>query len=145
LKPRRWRMSMTVAVIVSFLIGLAAAGLGLWDLHKINKTNGQISSIDSSVPAMSMITPSTGQTLSGIVGLDAGSLGGHITGAQFLATGGSSHNVSIANAVASIDGWAARWNSASLPNGTYQISSVGYNASGRSSRSPAVTVSIQNP
>ena len=145
MRPRRWRMSMTVAVIVSFLIGLAAAGLGLWDLHKINKTNGQISSINGYVPAMSIITPSTGQTVSGIVGLAAVPLGGRLVGLQFLATGGSKHNVLIANAVASIDGWAAHWNSANLPNGTYQISSVGYNTSGRSSRSPAVAVSIQNP
>ncbi len=74
---------MTVAVIVSFLIGLAAAGLGLWDLHKINKTNGQISSINGYVPAMSIITPSTGQTLSGVVGLAAVPLGGRLVGLQF--------------------------------------------------------------
>ena len=41
---------MTVAVLVSLLIGFAAAGLGLWDLHKINKINGRIASVDFSVP-----------------------------------------------------------------------------------------------
>ena len=71
LRPRRWRMSMTIAVIVSLLIGLAAAGLGLWDLHKINKINGQIASIAYSVPATSIIAPTTGQTISGVVSLDA--------------------------------------------------------------------------
>ena len=71
--------------------------------------------------------------------------GSHVKGVQFVATGGSSHNVLIANGIATIAGWGARWNSANLPNGTYQISSIGYNATGRSSQSPAVTVRIQNP
>jgi hypothetical protein len=135
-------MSMTIAVIVSLLIGLAAAALGLWDLHKIN---GEIASIDTSVPTTSIIAPTTGQTISGLVSLDAVPFGGHLKGVQFVATGGSSHNVSIANGVASLEGWGAVWDSANLPNGIYQISSIGYNTSGRSSRSLAVTVRIQNP
>jgi Bacterial Ig domain len=138
-------MSMTIAVIVSLLIGLAAAGLGFWDRHKINTINGQIASIDSSVPATSIIAPTTGQTLSGTVSLDALPYGNHFQAVQFVATGGSSRNVLIANGIATYAGWGAQWKSTNLPNGTYQISSIGYNTSGRSSRSPAVTVFINNP
>jgi hypothetical protein len=137
-------MSMTVAVIFSLLIGIAAAGLGLWDLHKINKINGQIASVDFSVPATSIISPTNGQTISGVFLLDARALGNDVTGVQFVATGGSSHSVLIANGASFIGGWGANWNSANLPNGTYRIWSVGYSANGRSSRSPAVTVHVQN-
>ena len=133
---------MTIAAIVSLLIGLGAAALGLWDLHKINKINGQVA---ASVPATSMIGPTSGQTISGVVSLDAVSVGPHVTSVQFVATGGASHNVLIANGKGSFYGWIAPWNSTTLPNGSYEISSVGYNANGQSSRSPAVTVRIQNP
>ena len=144
MKQRTWRKSMTVAVIVSLLIGVATVGLGLWDLHKINKINGQIASVDFSVPATSITSPTTGQTISGVILLDARALGNEVTGVQFVATGGSSHSVLIANGASFIGGWGANWNSASLPNGTYQISSIGYNPNGRSSQSPVVTVHIQN-
>ena len=137
LKQRTWRRSMTVAVLVSLLIGFAAAGLGLWDLHKINKINGRIASVDFSVPATTVISPTTGQTISGAVFLDAQPLANDVKSVQFVATGGSSHSVLIAN--------GAHWDSTGLANGTYQISSVGYNASGRSSQSPAITVRIHNP
>jgi hypothetical protein len=145
LRPRRWRMSMTIAVIVSLLIGLAAAGLGYWNRHKINTINGQIASINRTVPATNIVAPTTGQILSGLVSLDALPYGSPLKGLQFVATGGSSHNVVIANGIATIGGWGARWNSANLPNGTYHIASIGYDASGRSSQSPAVLVYVQNP
>ena len=79
MKQRTWRKSMTVAVIVSLLIGVATVGLGLWDLHKINKINGQIASVDFSVPATSITSPTTGQTISGVIILDARALGNEVT------------------------------------------------------------------
>ncbi len=106
MRPRRWRMSMTIAVIVSLLIGLAAAGLGFWDRHKINTINGQIASINRTVPATNIVAPTTGQILSGLVSLDALPYGSPLKGVQFVATGGSSHNVVIANGIATIGGWA---------------------------------------
>ena len=144
MKQRTWRRSMTVAVFVSLLIGLAAAGIGLLDLHKINKINGHIAAVDFSTPATSITSPTTGQTISGPVLLDARALGNDVNAVQFVATGGSSHGVLIANGAAFIAGWGATWNSAKLPNGTYQISSIGYNPAGRSSQSPPVTVHVQN-
>jgi hypothetical protein len=136
---------MTVAVIVSLLIGLAAAGLGLWDLHKINVINGRTQeAIDNSVPATAIIAPSTGQTISGIVSLDALPLSGHVKAVQFVATGGTSHRVLIANGTGLVSGFGARWNTTSLVNGTYQITSIGFNTSGKSARSAPVTVHIQN-
>lgn len=146
LKPRRWRASMMVAVIVSLLIGLAAGGLGLWDLHKFNEIKSiQAVAIDDSIPATAMISPTTGQTLSGVISLDSLPVSGHVKAVQFVATGGKSHGVLLANGSGSIGGFGARWNTANLPNGTYQISSVGYNTSGRSKKSPAITVHIRNP
>ena len=146
MKPRRWRASITVGVLLSLLVGIGAVGLGLWDLHKINKINGQTAvALDNSVPATTLIAPTDGQTLSGVTGLDALAVAGNVKAVQFVANGGSSHNALIANATQTISGFAARWNTANLANGTYQIVSIGYNTSGKSSRSPAVTVHIKNP
>jgi cytoskeletal protein RodZ len=146
LKPRRWRGSITVGVILSLLIGLGAVGLGLWDLHKINKVNGQITaSVDNSVASTSIATPTSGQTISGVVGLVAIPIGSHIKAVQFVATGGSSHNVLVAQGKLSLVGYVGNWNTTKLPNGNYQITSIGYNTSGRASRSPAVPVQIKNP
>jgi hypothetical protein len=133
-------------VILSLLIGIGAVGLGLWDLHKINEINGKDAiALDESVPATSIVTPTNGQTLSGVVSLDAVAVGGKVKAVQFVANGGSSHNVLIANAQSAITGFGTLWHTTSLPNGTYQIVSIGYNTSGKSARSPAVTVQIKNP
>jgi cytoskeletal protein RodZ len=146
LKPRRWRASITVAVVLSLLIGLGAVGLALWDLHKINKVNGQITtSVDNSVASTSIVSPSSGETVSGVVHLDASPIGTAAQAVQFVATGGSSHNVLIARGEKSIVGFVADWNSAEVPNGNYEIVSVGYNPAGRSTRSPAVAVQVKNP
>jgi hypothetical protein len=145
LKPRRWRASITVGVILSLLIGIGAVGLGLWDLHKINEINGKNAvALDNSVPATSFIAPSNGQTVSGVIGLDALPVAGNVKAVQFVANGGSLHNALISSAVKTLTGFAARWNTASVPNGTYEIVSVGYNTSGKSSRSASVTVHVSN-
>jgi Bacterial Ig domain len=143
---------MTFVAIISVLIGLGAAGLGLWDLHKVNEVRGQIdavngqitASIDNSVAATTLSSPTSGQTISGVVSLDAIPLNSHVKSVVFVANGGTKHNLLIGNGTAQIAGFGARWNSANVPNGTYQISSIGYNTVGRSARSPVVTVQVQN-
>jgi hypothetical protein len=146
LKPRRWRASITVGVILTLLIGIGAAGLGLWDLHKINKINGQNALVlDNSVPATTLVSPTNGQTISGVVSLDALPVAGHVKAVQFVAIDSSSHRSLIANGTLAISGFGARWNTTNLANGTYQISTIGYNTSGKSKTSPAITVHIKNP
>ena len=167
MKPHTWRVSMTVGVIASLLLGLVGVGLGVEDLRKINNINHNISGFNASiagvntfiagfnksfaqykaaavVPAATMIRPTTGTTVSGVVFLDAGPLSSTVSSVTFVASGGSSHNVQIGTAKLSTAGWFSEWTSKSLPNGTYEIAAVAYDTGGRSSTSPAVTVTVKN-
>ena len=138
MRQYQWRRSMTVAVIASLLLGLAATGLGIEALRKINN-------IKATEAAVSIITPVSGATISGVVGLGAKPIGPNVTAADFLATGGPYHDVKIGTGNRSVVGWVAAWQTTSVPNGTYEISSVGYDAAGHSSRSASVTVKVENP
>jgi YD repeat-containing protein len=137
-KQYRWRRLITIAVVATLLLGLAALGLGIDALHKIDKIN-------STVPATSIVAPSGGATISGVVGLDATSIGPKVTAVEFLATGGSYHDAKIATGGGSPVGWVSQWKTTSVRNGTYEITSVGYDAAGQSSRSTSVTVKVLNP
>ena len=158
---------MTVGVIASLLLGLAGVGLGVEDLRKINNISHTISGLNTSiasvntfiagfnesfakykaaalVPAATMIRPTTGTTVSGVVFLDAAPLS-DVSSVTFVASGGASHKVQIGTAKVSTAGWYSEWTSTSLPNGTYEIAAVAYATGGRSTTSPAVTVTVKNP
>jgi hypothetical protein len=138
---------MTVGVVVSLLLGLAAVGLGVEDLRKINNLNNNVASLkaDAAVPTAAMLLPVSGTTISGTVTLDASQLSQSVTSVVFVATGGTSQNAQIATAKLSLGGWSGRWNSASVSNGTYEIAAVAYNSAGRTNTSPAVSVTVKNP
>lgn len=141
MRQARWRQLMTIGVFVSLLLGLAATGLGIEALHKVDKINSTNSQTE---PVTSIITPTGGATVSGVVNLDAVSIGPKVTAVDFLASGGRYHDAKIGGAGLSPVGWASQWQTTSVPNGTYEITSVGYNAAGQSSRSASVTVRVKN-
>jgi hypothetical protein len=141
LRQRQWRRLMTIAVVASLLLGLAGVGLGIEALHKVDKINA---SIIASAPVVSIGTPLSGTTLSGTVGLDARTIGPKVTAVDFLATGGTYHDTKIATGSLIAVGWVSVWQTSSVPNGTYEITSVGYNAAGQSSASSSVTVKVKN-
>jgi hypothetical protein len=146
-KPHTWRVSMTVGVIVSLLLGLAAVGLGVENLRKINNLNTTVANLKTTtaVAAVEMATPASGAVVAGSVTLDAVPAGGNPTSVVFVADGGTAQNAQIATAKLSIAGWTATWGSKSLPNGTYEIAAVAYNGSGKTSTSPGVSVTVKNP
>ena len=100
MRQYQWRRLMTVAVIASLLLGLAATGLGIEALRKINN-------IKATEAAVSIITPVSGATISGVVGLGAKPIGPNVTAADFLATGGPYHDVKIGTGNRSVVGWVA--------------------------------------
>jgi YD repeat-containing protein len=131
---------ISIGVIATLLLGLAATGLGIDALRKIDK----IEKMNFTVPATSIITPDGGATISGVVGLDATSIGPKVTAVEFLATGGSYHDAKIGTGGRSAVGWVSEWKTTTVRNGTYEITSVGYDAAGQSSRSTSVTVKVVN-
>jgi hypothetical protein len=135
---------MTIGVIVSLLLGIAAVGLGVEDLRKIDNINNIINQVDFSVPATTMLAPAEGAKVSGIVPLDAAGLGGKIRYVEFLASTGGSHQIQIATAGQSDAGFVVNWDSTKVANATYEITSVGYDALGKSLHSAPITVTVDN-
>jgi hypothetical protein len=157
-KPQKWRMTMTIAIVGSLVLGLVALGFGIEDLRKVNNLTHSVDSLNGSIsgslaqlkaaastPAATMIAPSNGSMLSGNVSLDAAPLGSNVSAVSFVATKNNSRKIQIALAKASLIGWEAVWASSKLANGTYQIAAVAYSSEGKSTTSPAVTVTIKNP
>jgi len=98
------------------------------------------------VPTTSVILPPAGgATLTGIQYLDAtASDAVGVTKVEFHLSGGTFSNALIATAAPTIYGWLAGWDSSTVPDGTYSIQSVAYDAAGASSKSIPVTINVIN-
>jgi hypothetical protein len=101
--------------------------------------------VDNSVTT-NVLLPSSGSWVSGSqVALEAGAsdvVG--VTKVEFHLTGGSLHNALIATATPSSQGWSASWNSTTVPDGTYTLQSVAYDAAGNQGASTGVTLIVEN-
>ena len=96
-------------------------------------------------PATAVLIPSNGAVQSGTAAqLDAGASSGVAT-VKFEISGGKLTNAVIATATPTLFGWAAQWNTTSVPNGTYTLHSVATYGNGPSGTSPGVTITVDNP
>ena len=101
--------------------------------------------VNNPLPSTSVLFPSSGATLSGSGLLDASASGNvAVTKVEFRLTGGALNNALIATATPTYYGWLAGWNTTTVPNGTYTLQSVAYDASGNSGKSAGVTITIAN-
>jgi len=98
------------------------------------------------VPTTSVNLPTSGSTLSGDQWLAAGATDPvGVSSVVFELTGGTFNETPIATATSTIYGWLAGWDSATVPNGTYTLQSVAYNATGASTFGSPVTLTVANP
>jgi hypothetical protein len=136
----RTRLAIAVAVIAILLLGLASTVLGILTLRKIpdNTTQGGTAAVTT------IITPTSGATLSGLVTIDVRPIGQNVVGVDILATGGGLHDTNIGTATLSLVGWQLNWSTNSVANGTYTLVSVGYNSTGQTDRSFSITVTVKN-
>lgn len=95
-------------------------------------------------PYTNLIKPKYGATLSKLQWLlaNASDLYG-VSKVNFRLTGGTFHNALIASATATGFGWLAGWDTATVPNGTYQLQCVAYER-GKSAESTSITVIVAN-
>jgi hypothetical protein len=127
---------MLVAIVASLLLGLAGVGLGIAALRKSLATNRR---------RLPWSVRQNGTTISGVHTLAATQVSRTASAVDFLATGGSLHETNVETGTLSIVGWLAPWNTATVANGTYYcVVGVSYNADGKSTRSPSVTITDQN-
>jgi thermitase len=96
-------------------------------------------------PTTSMVIQSNGATLSGNTTLDAkASDNVKVTRVEFHLTGDSNNDELIAVATPTPYGWLGQWDTTSVPNGTYTLNSVAYEAAGNVGRSANVNITVQN-
>jgi hypothetical protein len=93
-----------------------------------------------------VLVPSNGATLSGSAVLDASvTAPGSVTAVTFDLSGGSlPTQVVVATAVDTMFGWIAKWNTASVANGTYRLQSVVTETGGSTASSPKVSITVSN-
>ena len=94
-------------------------------------------------PRTGILRPAAGATLSGVQVLDAGAsalLG--VTKVVFSISGQGKTVTQSATTTAY--GWLSRWNTTSVPNGTYTVRSVAYGVTGLVGTSTSIAVSVKN-
>jgi hypothetical protein len=97
-------------------------------------------------PTTSVVLPSNGASVAASTSLDAlASDYGTLTKVEFHLTGGALNKALIATATPTIYGWLAKWNTTTVPNGTYVLQSEAYDVAGLSAYSTGVTVTVNNP
>lgn len=105
---------------------------------------------DAYPPTTTLTAPASGATLSGSAALTAGAAdaAGGITNVEFRLSGGppgqTVNERLIASGVANNSSYSASWNTATVPNGTYTLQSVAYDAAGGMTFSSGITVTISN-
>ena len=127
-------MGVSRIVVVSCALSLVAAMSVL-----------PVEDAGSQVPSTTVIVPASGATVSGISQvLEAASSPG-VTLVQYEITGGLLNDSVIATVSPTIYGWVAKWNTTTVPNGTYALQSVASLSAGGSGTSPPVSVIVNNP
>jgi hypothetical protein len=92
-----------------------------------------------------VVIPSSGATLSGKAILDAfASDPAGVSKVEFHVTGGTVSNQLVATATPTIYGWLAQWNTTTVPDGTYTLQSVAFDAIGFSAPGTGITITVHN-
>jgi uncharacterized protein YjbI with pentapeptide repeats len=98
-------------------------------------------------PFTYLLVPSNGAVLAGTAAvLDAWAADAPgINSVVFELTGGLDNDTQIATATATIYGWVAKWNTTTVPNGTYTLQSVATGAATNTEASNPITITVCNP
>jgi hypothetical protein len=100
--------------------------------------------VNNPPPSTTVLVPSGGATLSGTAALLDASASAYVTSVVYELNGNGLTNQVVATGTSSIWGWYAQWNTATVPNGVYDLTSVASYAGGVSGASPPITVTVSN-
>jgi hypothetical protein len=121
----------------------AGVKVRFYEVHIAPVAGGNGEVLPSSVTKV--LRPANGTRVTGIVPLDA-SVADYlkVTRVAFYLTGASGHAILIGTGHLSTVGWRTQWNTTNMADGTYTLQSVVHDASGGSSRSKSITVTVSN-
>ena len=120
---------------------LSSSGFSMWsDWHGRPSHEEFLPHIVTSV-----VRPAHDATLSGTTLLDAkANAWVPVTKVVFVLTDPHHPGMTISEGSSTKYGWLAYWNTARVPNGTYRLQSIAYDAGGTSATSTSVKVTIKN-
>jgi polyvinyl alcohol dehydrogenase (cytochrome) len=111
----------------------------------VGDNSGTLYAFNTIAPATSVLIPSNGAFLTGSKYLDASASDNvGVTKVEFYLTGGTLNDALIATATPTYYGWLADWDTDTVPDGTYTLYSVAYDAGGNSGQSTGITVTVDN-
>jgi len=89
--------------------------------------------------------PSDGAVVAGTTYLDAGAGDGPgVTKVVFELSGGTLSNQVIGTATGTLYGWILKWDTTTIPNGTYSLAAVATDAAGNTDTSSPITITVNN-
>ncbi len=101
--------------------------------------------LDDSPPTTAIIAPSGGATLSANSFLDASASDNvGVTAVEFHATDAALNDRVIGAATSTKYGWIFTWDTTSVANGSYTLTSVAHDAAGNTTTSNPISVTVQN-
>jgi hypothetical protein len=100
---------------------------------------------DTQAPSTTVLAPKSGSTLSGPVTLlESATDNVRVSSVEFHIVGGSFDDERIGVATPNGHGGSFGWDTTSVPNGQYTLTSVAIDEVGNVGRSPGVTITVQN-
>ena len=141
------RYPSLVTAAISAAIGSPAhlGGVTVWfnAEHRVEAFSPKVLGVPIRPPVTSVLKPATGSRIAGaqLLAASASSELG-VRGVEFRVTGdGRTVNVPAAQW---LYGWIAKWNSVSVPNGTYTVYAVAHGMTGRVTTSAGVPIHVEN-
>lgn len=101
--------------------------------------------LEKTAPTTSVVSPANNSALSGTVNLVASASDDvTVTSVQFHLTGGSFNDAVIGTATPTRFGWILSWDTKSLPDGAYTLTSVATDGAGNVGRSTGTAITVAN-
>jgi hypothetical protein len=114
-------------------------------LDGVSTTSAPITITVNNPPASTaVVIPTNEATQSGPDVLLVASASANVNKVSFELTGGLDNHTAIAHGFPTAYGWLARWNTLSVPNGTYALRSVASYANGEKGTSASITITVKN-
>jgi acetyl esterase/lipase len=106
-------------------------------------STGVTITVDNPAPTTTVVLPSNGATVSGSQYLDATASSG-VTSVTYELTGGALSDSVIATGTPTLYGWLTAWNTTTVPDGTYTLTTSTSYPGGVTGTSSGITVTIAN-
>jgi hypothetical protein len=117
----------------------------MWFTNSGNNSIGRITTGSNPPPSTSVLIPSNGAALSGSTTLDASA--SNATSVKFQLFGGiyGFYGPILCTATPTYYGWLCSWNTTTVPNGSYLLSSLAFNSTGSAYSVGGVNITVNNP